>query len=267
MGVKIGIVGLGFVGTAVANSYANTSVELRICDTAIANSVSVEEMVVERTAAIFLCLPTPALSDGSCDTSILNSVLEQLLTLNFEGVVISKSTAPPEFYAKWENTKLNLAFVPEFLRAASANEDYLNPDIVVIGAKYELWSKVHSILLKSNMRVAKKFNYTSIRNAAVFKYTANAFLASKVVFANSIKEYCTAIGADWNEVATLARQEPRLGISHWAVPGPDGELGYGGACFPKDLQALIASADMAGVRLPLLRTVHQVNQCYRKSSK
>lgn len=255
---KIGIVGYGFVGKAVAASYESN---VLICDPLL-NTMSLYELVQEKPDAIFICVPTNTKYDGSCDTSILESVLVQLI--NYGGVIISKCTAPPEFYLEQSKKLSNLVYSPELLRANHAIQDYLNPELTIFGGNEFNCVQALNILRLSKVTI----NYenvimTDIVTASVFKYAANSFLAMKVVFANQLNNYCKTVGGDWNLLKSMLQCDTRLGKTHWEVPGHDGKYGYGGACFPKDVSALITSAEVNGVDFTLLEKVKTINEKMR----
>lgn len=255
---RIGIVGFGFVGKAIAASY---EADVLVCDPLL-NTISLYELVQEKPDAIFICVPTNARYDGSCDTSILESVLVQLI--DYDGVIISKCTAPPEFYAEQSKKLPNLVYSPELLRANHAIQDYLNPELTIFGGNDEHCVNAFNILRSSKVTI----NYenviiTDIVTASVFKYAANSFLAMKVIFANQLNNYCKTVGGDWNYLKSMLQCNTRLGKTHWEVPGHDDKYGYGGACFPKDVSALIASAKVNGSEFSLLEKVKLINEKMR----
>jgi UDPglucose 6-dehydrogenase len=251
---KIGVIGYGFVGKAVANSFADREdVKVRINDPAYPELSSSFDKIKEKSDAIFVCLPTPQDDHGECDTSILEGVLEKLL--GYEGVVICKSTAPPVMYRHLENTLgLKLVHAPEFLTAANANYDYINPVNVVIGCKHKLWEEASKYILPYIQFAPANVEYCSIAEAAMFKYVANTMLAMKVIMNNEYASLCEKFNINWENVAGIASTDSRLGTSHWSVPGPDGQRGFGGACFPKDTSALLHLADEIDVDMSMLRT-------------
>jgi UDPglucose 6-dehydrogenase len=194
------------------------------------------------------------------NTSILESVLVQLV--NYDGIIISKCTAPPEFYAEQSQKLPNLVYSPELLRAAHAVNDYLNPAMTIFGGSEENCVKAFNILRESSVTIKyEDVILTDIVTASVFKYAANSFLAMKVIFANQLNSYCKNIGGNWNSLKSMLQSDTRLGKTHWDVPGHDDK--YGGACFPKDVSALIASAEVNGGDFSLLEKVKQINEDLR----
>lgn len=245
---KIGIIGYGFVGKAVGNSY--NADDLLINDPVYPKSVQLAEMMDCR--AIFVCVPTPT-KEGSCDISIINSVLDRLNNAEYQGIVIVKSTVPPDFYIKRRGVyKLKLAYIPEFLTQRTANHDYLHPHKIVIGCDESLDTEIVQLLKDSKITFNGDYECVTIEEASFFKYLANTQLAMKVIINNEYKQLAEALGIDWQTVADLAITDYRLGMSHWQVPGPDGQLGFGGACFPKDTEALLSVAKSNKVNMSML---------------
>ena len=259
--MKIGVIGHGYVGSAVAASYPAECVLIN--DPALGDqSVSLEQLTNE-CKAIFVCVPTPQSTSGKCDTSILESVIDKLT--DYSGIVIAKSTATPATYKRLEQKyNIKLAHVPEFLTQARAKYDYVNPHKIVVGCKKEIRHNIADVLEASAInfdRVA--IEYCSIEEASFFKYMANTMLAMKVIINNEMAGLASELGLNWDTLTNIAKTDYRLGSTHWAVPGPDGQKGYGGACFPKDTAALAAIATEAGVKLDMLSTAMAKNQIIR----
>ena len=258
--MKIGIVGFGYVGSAVAASYPKSNV--MIADPAYPDiSVSIDELK-SQCAVIFVCVPTPS-GPGGCDTSVADSVLGSLVGYN--GIVIVKSTAPPAWYTNVESTTgLRIAHVPEFLTQARAKYDYVNPHKIVVGSKPELRDEIARILLASAVNFNRvNIEYCSIAEASFFKYMANNMLAMKVVINNEFAELAGAMGLEWETISSIAKTDSRLGNTHWFVPGPDGNYGFGGACFPKDTEALQVLAREQGISMTMLETAITTNNDIR----
>jgi UDPglucose 6-dehydrogenase len=259
--MKIGIIGLGYVGSAVAASYQT---EVVIHDPKYPEqSLSITALKYS-CDAIFVCVPTPGNSAG-CDTSILDQVLSELV--GYEGIVIVKSTAPPAWYMNAEyEYPIKLAHVPEFLTQARAKFDYVNPHKIVVGCRDYLCDQVADVLFASAINFDRvNIEYCSIAEASFFKYMANNFLAMKVVMNNEFAQLASSLHLNWNRVSTIAKTDDRLGNTHWAVPGPDGQAGYGGACFPKDTEALLAIAHKQQIDMTLLATAIATNNTLRNN--
>ena len=187
-------------------------------------------------------MPSPTSENGECDTSILENVLDNLSGM--EGVIISKVTAPPGVYSKLQVVHPNLVHAPEFLVAATANEDYINGYFAFIGGELEYAQKAEAIIRASQPSL-RDVTYCTITEASLAKYTINSFLATKVVFMNQIYDLAQQLGVDYGALSNLLKSEKRFGESHLRVPGPDGSRGFAGACFPKDTAALVYEAQRA----------------------
>jgi UDPglucose 6-dehydrogenase len=259
--MKIGIIGNGYVGSAVAASYPDD--KILINDPRYPDISRPIEQLKEKCHAIFVCVPTPSSDSGQCDTTILEQVLESLT--GYEGIVIAKSTASPVFYKQMERSlDLKLAHVPEFLTQARAKFDYVNPHKIVVGCRKKIRDQVADVLLASAVNFDRvRIEYCGIAEASYFKYMANCMLAMKVTINNELYDLAQELGLDWEKLSSIAKTDDRLGNTHWAVPGPDGERGYGGACFPKDTAALKDLANSYAVGMPMLSTAIKANKNYR----
>ena len=257
--MKIGIIGHGFVGRAIANAHDQDN--LLINDPKLFESAGIEE-IKDNTDWVYVAVPTPMSDLGEMDTSILDSVLDSLI--GYKGLVISKCTALPGYYvAAKKHYNFKLIHVPEFLTAANANKDYLSPDMIVMGGDIvdcEYYKDVVVQADKTNT-TATKFVVADIGTASAMKYYANSFLATKVIFNNQFAAWCTKQGIDWNNLSSINKLDKRLGNTHWDVPGPDGMFGYGGYCFPKDVSALTHSEH--NECLSLLKHQFEVNSQIR----
>jgi UDPglucose 6-dehydrogenase len=258
----IGIIGFGYVGGAVASSYADERILINDPNKYPDTSIDYETLM-KKCRVIFICVPTPASSDGTCDTSILESVLTQLA--GYSGLVICKCTAPPNVYSRLEaESGLKLVHVPEFLTQARAKYDYVNPHKIVVGCKKKLRGEVAEVLMASAINFDRvNIEYCDIATASFFKYFANNMLAIKVVLNNEFSVLASALDVKWEEVARIAATDSRLGNTHWAVPGPDGQAGFGGACFPKDTAAFATMAKPYNIPLSVLDAAIQANKLMR----
>ena len=242
---KIGIVGQGFVGTAVREGLQNYFTILTH-DKNGKCSNTLEE-VVTRSKVIFLCLPTPMTREGKCHTGIIESVLDQINPIcdemeyfgNERRTIILKSTIPPGTTKRFAETYKHIEFVfnPEFLTEANAIDDYKNQTRIILGGENHITARVRPIFAKAFPKV--KIIKTDSSYAEMVKYVSNSFLAMKVTFANEMYDIWQYLDIDYDKVIEYAQHDDRLGYSHWNVPGPDGDFGYGGHCFPKDVKALM----------------------------
>lgn len=254
---KIGIVGLGFVGSAIRNSYDSFS--LTLLDPAKGHNATYQELM--ECEGIFICVPSPQAEDGSCDTSILESVLENLK--GYKGVIISKCTVPPAVYERLGKQYTNLVHAPEFLTAANANVDYLSGTFAFIGSSALAYGREAERLIRGGQCNLKNVIHCSLGEASLAKYVINSFLATKVIFMNEIHNLSNQLGLDYKKVAQMVSLDERIGKSHMQVPGPDGAFGFGGMCFPKDTSALLKFAEEVSASMNVLETAVKKNTLLR----
>ena len=267
----IGIVGQGFVGLAVKIGF-EPHYELETYDKYDKDKSTCDNLfdLVMECDVIFVCVPTPMNKDGSCHTDIVEEVITEIneIVLETESypyhikpIVVIKSTVPPgttdRLHSK--NRGIDVIFNPEFLTEMNFIEDFKNQNRIILGGirrgtslLRQVYSKVfpHATIVK-----------TGAKHAEMVKYFTNCFLATKVSFANEMKVLCDKIGIDYDKVVEYATYDERLGKSHWAVPGPDGDYGFGGHCLPKDISAIVNGYD----DMELLQAVLKVNDKVRKN--
>jgi UDPglucose 6-dehydrogenase len=220
------------------------------------------EEVVDDAEIIFLALPTPPGEDGSADLSYVLGVASQLGTLIKEyKVVIDKSTVPvgtAEKVRKAIAEKCNVPFDvvsnPEFLREGYAVDDFMKPDRVVVGLSSQRAQKVMEELYKPFVRQGNPLIFMDEKSAELTKYAANAFLATKITFMNEIANFCEKVGADVDMVRLGIGTDTRIG-KRFLFPG----IGYGGSCFPKDVQALAKSGEDNDYNFAILESVMRIN--------
>ena len=242
--MKIGIVGQGYVGTAVKEVFSkHYEVDTFDLDES-KRDVDYIEDIIDRNDIIFVCVPTPMRKDGSCDTSIVESVVHELngLAITIQGtnrIVVIKSTIPPGTTDRLnkECKNITVIFNPEFLTEANFIDDFKNQNRIIIGGERPSSTKLRQVysLVFPDATIVK----TGSKTAEMIKYMTNTFLATKVSFANEMYNICSRLDIDYDKVVEYSTYDERLGKSHWAVPGPDGKMGFGGSCFPKDINALI----------------------------
>lgn len=274
---SIGIIGTGFVGTAVFEGmrhafevYAYDKCQGPSKSEGVLPQISAEKFgsfwVVENTdGPIFVCVPTPMdVVTGIADTSIVESVVaeidEAVENSGSPRVVVIKSTVPPGTTCRLDRQFDNviICFNPEFLRETSSVEDFKKQDRIIIGG-----DRKGTNVLKQMYETAYPdvpVTKTSSTIAEMVKYTTNCFLAVKVSLANEFKQICDQLeDVDFDKVVEYATKDRRLGTSHWSVPGPDGTLGFGGSCFPKDINALMAAARELGVEPRVMQAAWDKN--------
>jgi UDPglucose 6-dehydrogenase len=259
--MRIGIVGFGFVGRAIGWAHRND--QLVICDPKLEDSAELTKFL--NCDAIFVCVPSPSTADGHCDTSILEQVLKELqVVTNNQIPIICKTTAPPTVYDRLQIIYPNIVHCPEFLTASNAATDYANADSCILGGDYDWCIKARDIIQHGRPMIHDKFIIVSIKVAALHKYLMNSYLAARVSFMNDFKRLSDAVGVEWTDMAYLAKHDGRIGYSHLEVPGPDGQYGWGGACFPKDVAAIQMEAFDLNTELELLGRVEDINKKHRK---
>jgi UDPglucose 6-dehydrogenase len=259
---SVGIIGAGFVGSAIVESIEWSSLSSGIIiDPAKGYTNTYNDIL--KCVAVFVCVPSPQSDDGSCDTSILESVLLELKKVEFTGVIISKCTAPPDVYTRLNELYPNLVHSPEFLTAANAFRDYTSGKFAIIGGKIPAYRREAERIIRFTQPSLEAVEHCSIGEAALAKYTINSFLATKVVFMNEMYEVANAAGLDYANISKLVSLDPRIGDSHLKVPGIDGLLGFGGMCFPKDTEALLKYAESVNVNLNVLDAAVKKNTLLR----
>ncbi len=259
---KIGIIGQGFVGTAIREglktfydieTYDKFKTEASTCD-------SLKDLMM-LSEVIFVCLPTPMKKDGSCDVSIIEGTIREMDRLATQGVHIAvlKSTVPPGTTDRLDDECQNLSvvFSPEFLTEANFIDDFKNQKRVIIGGKRPASTTVKTIFRKvyPKLPIVK----TGSRTAEMVKYFTNCVLATKVSFANEMKQICDKADIDYDKVVEYSLYDDRVGPTHLSVPGPDGRSGFGGSCFPKDINALINFANRVNIEPKVLKAVWEKN--------
>ena len=240
----VGIIGNGFVGEAQAFAFSPTS-NVKIYDIDPKKSThNLNE--VHQCDFVFICVPTPMYEDGSQDQSYINSVLENSTS---KPIYILKSTVIPgttnQLIKKFG--KIKITFSPEFLTERTAKLDMLTQSRIIIGGEKKLTSLVCKLFTERFMN--KNIIETDTTTAELIKYMNNTFLATKVSIINEFKLLSDKIGANWNDAINGFAADGRIGDSHLHVPGPDGKFGYGGTCFPKDVNAFILYAKNNGIDL------------------
>jgi len=268
--MTIGIVGLGYVGTAIKSGFEkHYDIETYDKFSNSKSSVNLQDMV-SRCNIIFVCVPTPMNKDGSCHTDIVESVIKEIDEVSMgwnevyrkdnKPIIVIKSTVPPgttdRLHRKYKG--VDVIFNPEFLTEMNFLEDFKNQSRIILGGIRRGTNKLRQIYSRvfPHATIVK----TSATYAEMVKYFVNCFLATKVSFANEMKQICDDIDIDYDKVVEYATYDERLGKSHWAVPGPDGDLGFGGHCLPKDVSAIVSEFDSE-----LLKTVLGVNDKVRKN--
>ena len=269
--MNIGIVGLGYVGTAIKSGFEK-HYTLETYDKYDESKSTCELFdLVAECEVIFVCVPTPMNSNGSCHIDIVDGVVEEIdewvsrYHKDTNPIVVIKSTVPPgttdRLHKKYKN--INVIFNPEFLTESNFLEDFKNQTRIILGGTRKgtnILRQVYSKVFPSATIVK-----TGSKTAEMVKYFVNSFLGTKISFANEMKQICEGVSIDYDKVVEYATYDERLGKSHWAVPGPDGDCGFGGHCLPKDINALISVAHELGIVTEVLEAVVETNDKVRKN--
>ena len=255
----LGLIGHGFVGEAI---YENLK---HMYDFAIydkkpekSNCLNIEELTATATI-IFVALPTPMKPSGECDLSILFDVFDKIEKTYNNNIIVIKSTILPGTSRTLceRHPNMRIVFSPEFLTEANHIEDFKNYSMMIFGGSTADTGECVSLM--EAVLPSKQYFVTDWETAEMVKYFINNFLATKVSFANEMKQICDLIGTRYEDVVGLALRDGRIGETHFQVPGPDGFQGFGGKCFPKDLNAMIHFCLTNGVNPVILNSVWRKN--------
>tara|TARA_R110002167_G_scaffold146350_1_gene337749 strand:+ start:168 stop:995 length:828 start_codon:yes stop_codon:yes gene_type:complete len=255
---KIGIVGNGFVGNSIAFGFSPTH-EIRIHDKDPKKNINTIQEVLE-CDCVFVAVPTPMNLDGSINLNIVHKALQEIESVNLkDNVIVLKSTMIPGTMQGLVKSypKLNLVFSPEFLTERTAKLDFLTQARIILGGDSKYTSKVKQLFEDRFMHCY--VIETDTTTAEMIKYMNNVFFASKVSIMNEFKRVCDKVGADWSTAMKGFAADQRIGDSHLNVPGPDGKLGFGGSCFPKDINAFINLADELDIDLHTIKGAWATN--------
>ena len=286
---SIAVIGQGFVGGSLTTVFAERGFDVYAYDKAgkyakgslpshgdpvAGYPGSITELIHDNeeggtpgfSRVYFVCLPTPMYEDGSADLSIVAGALTELSSIPGERIAVVKSTVPPGSVEAWNKkfaeTGLRVVFNPEFLTEATALDDMRNQNRIILGGPRPWINEVKQVFQAAFPKIP--VIKTSSSNAEMIKYLTNNFLAIKLAFANEMLQICEALdknglNIDYDKVIEYAKYDSRLGASHWSVPGPDGSRGFGGHCFPKDLNALRALSESLGVKPTMLKAAWEKN--------
>ena len=265
--MKLGIIGKGFVGSAVANGF-DRDVQQFVVDPLI-NDNTIIDLVNYDPPLLFICVPTNKLpSHDDVDVSIVRDVLKQLVGLQYKGICVIKSTITPDHLTTMKKDfgkNIKIVYNPEFLTEANSLHDFINPNMQVLGGKWKDCETVEKAYIRhSSVRTVPTFKVDLI-TASLIKYTINSWLATKVIWFNQLKDLYDDSGAraSWKQFTDMLNEDPRVGDSHMQVPGPDGLKGFGGHCFPKDTKALLYYSKLKSKKLRALEHIIKYNAEYR----
>lgn len=247
------IIGYGFVGKSVEYSLTKNeqSAEFNFLIHDPKKGLdSTQGAPVDSIDAVFICVPTPSNVDGSCDTSLVFEYVSELsLVLPASTVLVLKSTVPPSAIKQLLEIYPTMIYMPEFLREKTWQEDSLNPPITVVGGLYVKPISDLLEILKQGQANIFKYEIVTPLEASIFKYLHNTFLATKVVFMHEAAIWTKETFGEnvgWDSIAHLLNVDPPVGNNHTKAPGDHG-YGYGGSCFPKDVDAFISETQGSGL--------------------
>ena len=245
---KVGVIGNGFVGEAILFAFSSIA-DMYVYDTDPLKSLDDLESV-HSCDFVFICVPTPMFQDGSQDLSYVEDVFKKATS---KPVYILKSTVLPgttdQLSKKYSNIKI--IFSPEFLTERTAKLDMLTQSRIILGGDLSLTEKA-KVLFDKRFKI-KNIIQTDSKTAELTKYMNNTFFATKVSIMNEFKLLCDKIGANWEDALRGFVSDGRIGDSHLNVPGHDGKLGYGGTCFPKDVNALLSFSKKHDIELNTIK--------------
>ena len=262
---NIGIIGKGFVGSAVQHGFSpnvGCDAEVRVYDKDPSKSLHSLDETINKSDFVFVSVPTPSNKSGSIDLTILENALSDIANIctNQETIILIRSTIIPgttrSLQSKFNNLKL--VFNPEFLTERSANFDFINQSRFIFGGEKTNTEKVVE-LFRWRFGNSVAILETNYESAELIKYMANTFFATKISFLNDMKLLSDKSNANWEDVIEGFVRDGRIGHSHLNVPGHDGKYGFGGSCFPKDVQAIIHFADTLGVDMAVLKGTWKTN--------
>ncbi|MDY7396201.1 UDP-glucose/GDP-mannose dehydrogenase family protein [Aureibaculum sp. 2210JD6-5] len=223
---------------------------------------------IKDSTIIFLALPTPQDEDGSADLSYVKDVAHDLGKLIDDyKIIINKSTVPvgtsdivKDIISSQTDIEFDVVSNPEFLREGYAVKDFMEPERIIIGSKSEKAKSILSKLYKPFITTKRPIIFMDERSSELTKYASNCFLATKITFMNEVANLCEIIGSDVDMVRIGMGSDSRIG-NRFLYPG----IGYGGSCFPKDVNALVKSSDEANYDFKILKSVIEVNVEQKKS--
>ena len=261
----IGIIGSGFVGSAVRYGFSpnvGVDADVKVYDKNPSRSTHTLQEVVVGSDIIFLSVPTPSNKDGTINLDIVEEALNDInvYAASVDNIILVRSTVTPGTTRKLQQKypNLRIVFNPEFLTERSANFDFINQTRFILGGNPEDIIEV-SELLRQRFGQSISIVETNYETAELIKYMGNTFFATKISFLNDMKLLSDKCGAIWEHAVEGFVRDGRIGHSHLNVPGHDGKYGFGGSCFPKDIQALIKYGDEIGVDMGVLKAAWETN--------
>tara|TARA_B100000886_G_C20416722_1_gene489602 strand:- start:451 stop:1320 length:870 start_codon:yes stop_codon:yes gene_type:complete len=258
------IIGHGFVGRAVEKVLLQSKLNIGIVDPKYFSTL--EDFKELNPKFIFVCIPTPAKRDGMPDYNILKSVINESIKVFPNAIQIVKSTILPNALDFVSNRDERIVFNPEFLTEKNALKDLINADFQIFGGDLGNCKEAEKFYKDFSLCKFKRSHFVSIEVASLIKFSINSFLALKVIFFNQIKEIFTSLDLSddhYDQYIKGIALDKRIGDSHMSVPGHDGRFGFGGACFPKDTEALLSFFEENKKSFSLLAEAIKINNDLR----
>lgn len=260
MSYNVGVLGFGFVGQAVANAFRPYNNRVWTVDPILGNDIS---LLYDKNRTpdklidfVFVCVPTPSLDSGEIDARIVQRCTDDILR-NTDAIVIIKSTVTPGLIP----ISSRVVYNPEFLTEANAEEDFINAEYHILGGEPAACNLVMKLYREQSNLRHKDFVVMTKQEASLVKYATNAFLATKVTFFNQLYDLANQCGADYQIIVDTVTNDKRIGEGHTKVGDRGRKRGYGGACLPKDVNALF---HFSKKKFSLLRFVDRINNKYRR---
>ena len=249
----VGIVGYGFVGQSLHKLFGADAIELDV------NATEDDRQAISACKYAFVCVPTPVGADGVCDTSIVEECIDWI---DSQYIIIRSTVSPGTTERLRQQTGKRIIFQPEYVGETPSHPlaDVKSRTFIILGGPTEDTSPVAD-LYQRYYHSELRFYFTDSRTAEVAKYMENSFYAIKVMFCNEFYNIAQALGVDYNELREVWLADPRISRDHTFVY-PDNR-GFSGKCLPKDVSAIIQSAQEAGFAPPLLETIMEINGRYR----
>ena len=251
--MKVGIIGVGKVGGAIAYGLQRIGHEVLLHDTKLETSLD----IVLPAPIIFICVPTPTMENDCCDSSIVYNVVDELAALRYDGLAVIKSTILPgtiDTLHGWYN--LRLAFCPEFLRERAAFSDFVEGNDVCIAGVYD--GEDFKLIKQAHGSLPKTFVQLTPIEAELAKYFCNVYNALRIVFACQFYDVCKKLGADYTAIKSAVVH--RHNIEDAYLDANEQLRGFGGSCLPKDTKAFASFVNLIGLDLPLFQTIVDINK-------
>lgn len=261
--MKVGLVGCGVIGDALRRACVAKGIDIVVYDK-FKDGMNDPAAILE-TSMVFLCLPTPTVA-GKQVLNALEDTFKWLDGEKYQGAIVVRSTVLPGTTEALQDSfpHLRLAHCPEFLTAATPFEDLVKQTVILVGASDQVTRQEVTAFWREFDKKTPIETFSSPTESEMAKYIHNCFLATKVSFFNDIYELCKSVSVSYNDALRGALAVGQIGKGHTAVPGPDGELGYGGMCFPKDMNAMADLCEQSEVHAETIRGAVEGNKRRRK---